>query len=76
MNIAVLGERNIERFGEYASIWFEEREYTNLEIFELAKRFSNALIEIGILLFVVTFIVRAIAQGLIWQITRKSGMKG
>jgi phosphate transport system permease protein len=38
--------------------------------------YLHALIEIGILLFVVTFIVRAIAQVLIWQITKRSGMKG
>jgi phosphate transport system permease protein len=38
--------------------------------------YLHALIEIGVLLFVVTFIVRAIAQFLIWQITRQSGMKG
>jgi long-chain acyl-CoA synthetase len=47
MNIAALGERNIEKFGEYSSIYFEGREYTNLEIFELSKRFSNALKGIG-----------------------------
>jgi phosphate transport system permease protein len=36
--------------------------------------YLHALIEIGILLFVFTFIVRAIAQALIWQITKRSGM--
>ena len=48
MNIAVLGERNIEKFGEYPSIFFEGRDYTNLEIFDLAKRFSAALTGLGI----------------------------
>jgi long-chain acyl-CoA synthetase len=47
MNIAVLGERNIEKFGSYPSIAFEGREVTNLEIFELGKRFASALTGIG-----------------------------
>ena len=48
MNIAVLGERNVERFGEYPSVWFEDREYRNTEILDLAKRFANALENIGV----------------------------
>lgn len=37
MNLAVLGERNAERFGEYASIVFEGREHTNLELLRRSK---------------------------------------
>jgi len=48
MNIAVLGERNIEKFGEYNALVFEGRDYTNLEIFDLARRFSSALAGIGV----------------------------
>ena len=48
MNIAVLGERNVETFGEYRTVWFEGREYTNVELLELAKRFSSALRDMGI----------------------------
>ena len=48
MNIAVLGERNITKFGEYPSILFEGREYTNKEIYDLARRFASALRGIGI----------------------------
>ena len=48
MNIAVLGERNIEKFGEYDSLWFEGRDYTNVELLQLSKRFGNALDGIGI----------------------------
>lgn len=36
--------------------------------------YLHALIEIGVLLFAVTFIMRAIAQVLIWRITKQSGM--
>lgn len=43
MNLAVLGERNAERFGEYASIVFEGREHTNLELLRRSKRLASAL---------------------------------
>ncbi len=48
MNIAVLGERNLERFGEYPAVWFEGREYTNRELLDLGKRFAAALEGLGI----------------------------
>jgi len=48
MNIAVLGEQNLEKFGEYPALFFEGRDYTNLEVFDLAKRFSTALGGIGV----------------------------
>jgi long-chain acyl-CoA synthetase len=48
MNIAVLGERNVEQFGEYDAVFFEGRNYSNVEMFELARRFSSALTGIGI----------------------------
>src|SRR5688500_8526467 len=48
MNIAVFGERNLEKFGEYPAVWFEGREYTNRELLDLAKRFAGALEGLGI----------------------------
>jgi long-chain acyl-CoA synthetase len=48
VNIAVLGERNIEKFGEYEALWFEGRDYTNVEMFDISRRFANALEGIGI----------------------------
>ncbi|MFY9588890.1 MAG: long-chain fatty acid--CoA ligase [Actinomycetota bacterium] len=48
MNIAVLGERNLEQFGEYNTVWFEGREYSNRELLDLGKRFAGALEGIGI----------------------------
>jgi long-chain acyl-CoA synthetase len=48
MNIAVLGERNIDTFGEYDTVFFEGRNYTNVELLDLARRFSGALTGIGV----------------------------
>jgi len=48
MNIAVLGERNIETFGEYDTVFFEGRNYTNVELLDLARKFSAALTGIGV----------------------------
>jgi long-chain acyl-CoA synthetase len=48
MNLAILGERNVERFGEYTSIVFEGREISNVEALDQAARFATALAEIGV----------------------------
>jgi long-chain acyl-CoA synthetase len=48
MNLAILGERNIEKFGEYTSIIFEGREITNVSAFEDSARFAAALAGLGV----------------------------
>jgi long-chain acyl-CoA synthetase len=48
MNLASLGDRNIESFGEYTALVFGDREYTNVELYTLSKRFATALAELGI----------------------------
>ncbi len=48
MNIARLGEENVERFGEYESLIFEDRTYTNVQLLDLARRFGTALAGLGV----------------------------
>lgn len=48
MNLAVLGERNIESFGAYTALHFEGRDYTNVEILGEARRLATALTNIGV----------------------------
>jgi len=48
MNLAHLGEANVERFGEYVSLTFEEREYTNVEQQRAASRLAHALMRLGV----------------------------
>lgn len=48
MNLASLADKNIEKFGEYVSQIYEEKEYTNVDIIKLANRLSNALINLGV----------------------------
>lgn len=48
MNIGKGTEDNIKRFGEYKSIFFEGRWYTNAEINDNANRLGNALKGLGI----------------------------
>ncbi|HEU65609.1 MAG TPA: long-chain fatty acid--CoA ligase [Chloroflexi bacterium] len=48
MNIGRGIEDNLKRFGEYESIYFEGRWYTNVEINRNANRLGNALKELGI----------------------------
>jgi long-chain acyl-CoA synthetase len=48
MNLAVLAERNVQRFGEYESLIFEDRAYTNVEQLRGARRFANALVSLGV----------------------------
>ncbi|GAC1409124.1 MAG: long-chain fatty acid--CoA ligase [Actinomycetota bacterium] len=49
MNIAVLGERNVERFGEYTQLIFEDQTFSNVTLVERAARFAAALAEAGVL---------------------------
>ncbi len=48
MNIGSLGRDNIERFGEYNSIYFEGKWYTNVEMEKESNRLGNALKSLGV----------------------------
>jgi long-chain acyl-CoA synthetase len=48
MNIAELNLWNIKEYGEYVSLIFEDREYTNVEMDKLACRLANALKGLGV----------------------------
>lgn len=48
VNVAQLGEENIERFGEYVILVFEGREYTNIELDRAARRLGNGLRRLGV----------------------------
>ncbi|HVL89244.1 MAG TPA: long-chain fatty acid--CoA ligase [Actinomycetota bacterium] len=48
MNVASLAERNVEKFGTYTQLWFEGREFTNVEMLEKAARFATALKDAGV----------------------------
>jgi long-chain acyl-CoA synthetase len=43
MNIARLALDNIDRYGEYASTWFEGRVFTNVENYQSACRMAAVL---------------------------------
>jgi long-chain acyl-CoA synthetase len=48
MNVAILGEQNLERFGEYVVLNFEGRDYTNAELLADSHRLANALRDLGV----------------------------
>lgn len=48
MNLAHLAERDLAEHGDYESLWFEERSYTNRELHELSCRLAGALKNLGI----------------------------
>jgi long-chain acyl-CoA synthetase len=48
MNLVSLGEERIQKFGERASLVFEEREYTNTQINTMGKRLATGLQSLGI----------------------------
>jgi long-chain acyl-CoA synthetase len=48
MNLAIQGERNLERFGEYPALVFEGREITNAEQLDEAARLATAFAGLGI----------------------------
>jgi long-chain acyl-CoA synthetase len=43
MNLAALGDENVRKYGEYPSLVFEGREWTNVEQQRQANRLANAL---------------------------------
>ncbi|MEK6666062.1 MAG: AMP-binding protein, partial [candidate division NC10 bacterium] len=48
MNLARLGEENFETYGEYVSLVFEGKEYTNRDQHRAATRLANALRGLGV----------------------------
>ncbi|HEX9697535.1 MAG TPA: long-chain-fatty-acid--CoA ligase [Actinomycetota bacterium] len=48
MNVAGLAERNVETFGTYTQLWFEDREFSNVEMLDAAARFATALKDAGV----------------------------
>jgi long-chain acyl-CoA synthetase len=48
MNLARLGEDNVQRYGEYVSLRFEGREWTNVEQQRASNRFAQALQRLGV----------------------------
>jgi long-chain acyl-CoA synthetase len=48
VNLATLGEQNVERFGEYEAIHWNGRWITNVEQLAEAKRFAGALVSLGL----------------------------
>ena len=48
MNLATLGEDNVRQFGEYVSLHFDGRDYTNVEQQHAAARVAHALRRLGV----------------------------
>jgi long-chain acyl-CoA synthetase len=48
VNLARLGEESVQRWGEYVSLAFEGREWTNVEQQRAANRFAHALGRLGV----------------------------
>ncbi len=48
LNLATLGEENVEKFGEYVCLAFEGRELTNLDQWRAANRLASALRRRGV----------------------------
>jgi long-chain acyl-CoA synthetase len=48
MNLARLGEESVQTWGEYVSLVFEGREWTNVEQQRAANRFAHALGRLGV----------------------------
>ena len=48
MNLARLGEESVQRWGEYVSLAFDGREWTNVEQQHAANRFAHALRRLGL----------------------------
>ena len=48
MNLARLGEESLRKYGEFASLSFEGREFTNVETDRASRRLANALRRLGV----------------------------
>jgi len=48
MNLSELAEQKIRKYGEYAQLIFDDKEYTNMEMYEWSKRLAGGLKSLGI----------------------------
>lgn len=48
MNLVELAEENHKKFGEYRSLIFEDKEYTNFEMLVYSRKLANSLKSLGI----------------------------
>jgi long-chain acyl-CoA synthetase len=48
MNLAELAEGKIEKFGEYTNLIFDDKEYTNVQMYEWSKKLAGGFKRIGI----------------------------
>jgi long-chain acyl-CoA synthetase len=48
VNLARLAEENLQRFGEYDAVFFDDRWYTNALQLEDARRFAGVLVSLGV----------------------------
>ena len=48
MNLVELAENNYNKFGEYRSLIFEDKEYTNIEMLVYSRKIANGLKRLGI----------------------------
>lgn len=48
MNLAELGKESIKKYGEYVSLIYEDREYTNVELDQMAGSLAGALTAMGV----------------------------
>ena len=48
MNLVELAEGNYKKFGEYQSLIFEDKEYTNIEMLAYSRKIAKGLKKLGI----------------------------
>src|SRR5262245_20873053 len=48
MSLTRLAEQSLDRYGEYIALWFEGREYTNVDQERAASRLANVLRRLGV----------------------------
>ncbi len=48
MNLAELGLWNVDKYGEYESLYFDDKTFTNVELDQLACRLANGLKSLGV----------------------------
>ena len=48
MNLAELAEKKIREFGEYVTLIFDDREYTNVQMHERSKKLAGGLKRLGV----------------------------
>lgn len=48
MNLAILAEQNLEQFGEYERLVFEDQSFSNADLHAQSSRLAGALVELGL----------------------------